>query len=623
MTETGHISINAENILPIIKRWLYSEKEIFLRELVANATDAITKLHKLALMGEPGASAPDAKDAKITITIDADKKTLTISDTGLGMTADEIKRYINQVAFSGLQDFIEKYKDQDNEHQIIGHFGLGFYSSYMVADTVEIDTLSYREGAEAAHWSCDGSTSFSLDPSSRKDVGTSVILHISEDSKEMLEPEAIKSILNKYCAFIRYPIELVTSKGSSVVNDPTPIWTKSPTELNDKDYLDFFHKLFPMAPDPLFWIHLNVDYPFKLKGVLFFPKLKHELDTSQGEIKLYSNQVYVADNPKELIPEYLTLLKGVIDCMDLPLNVSRSHLQTDPQVQSISQHISKKVADRLTGLAKNERESYEKYWDDIHPFIKFGMMRDRKFMERMQDHIIYKSTAGKFLTLAEYLDLMGAKTEQKIIYVTDENAQAGYIKLLQDQGVDAVIASTVIDIHFISFLEMQGDKKYKFQRIDADISKHLIDQVNDAKIVDPSDQKTTTEKIELLFKEYLPQAKVNVRVENLKSKDIPAIILLDENMRRYRDMAKFLTPTDRLDQMFSDQHTLVINKNNPAVQKLVALSRGIHQTDDLKMIVEHIYDLAFLQQGQFPAEKMQIFLERSSKILEKLSPSFG
>ncbi len=622
MKESGHISINAENILPIIKRWLYSEKEIFLRELVANASDAITKLHKLALAGEEGATAPETKDSKITIKIDTSSKTLTISDTGLGMTADEIKRYINQVAFSGLQDFIEKYKDKADEHQIIGHFGLGFYSSYMVANTVEIDTLSYQEGSQAAHWTCDGSTSFTLDESHRKDVGTSVILHLADDSKEMLEPEFIRSILHKYCMFIRYPIELVTDKGSSVVNDPIPLWTKSPAELEDKHYLDFFHRLFPMATDPLFWIHLNVDYPFKISGILFFPKLRHELDGLQGEIKLYCNQVYVADNPKELIPEYLTLLKGAIDCPELPLNVARSHLQNDPQVQTISQHIAKKVADRLIGMAKTDREHYEQYWDDIHPFIKFGMMRDHKFSERLADHLMFKTIAGKFLSIPEYLEVMKGPTDGKVIYVSNENTQAGYISMFKNHGLDAVIASSAIDTHFIPFFEHHNSKSFKFQRIDADLSKALIDSSGASNIVDPTDRKTLTEKIESLFLNHLSQQKVKVRVESLKSESIPAILLFDEQTRRYRDMSRFFNETDQKSSSVNDlEHTLMVNQNNPAIKNLVNLAKSFNKDSDIKMIIDHIYDLASLQQGPLSADRLQAFLERSTKILEKYSPS--
>ncbi|MCX6125532.1 MAG: molecular chaperone HtpG, partial [Proteobacteria bacterium] len=464
--ETGNISIHAENILPIIKRWLYSEKDIFIRELIANAADAVTKLAKLSVMGEVKRETPEAK---ITVTIDKEAKTLTISDAGLGMTADEVKKYINQVAFSGVKDFVAKYQDKADEQQIIGHFGLGFYSSYMVATKVEIDTLSYQEGAEPAHWECDGSTEFSMGPGKRTTIGTDIILHIGEDSTEMLEQFKVRELLMRYCAFIKHPIELA----GEVVNDPNPIWTKAPSTLTDKDYIDFFNKVFPHQPEPLFWIHLNVDHPFNLKGILYFPKLRHELEASQGQVKLFCNQVFVADNCKELIPEFLTLLKGVIDCPDLPLNVSRSYLQNDPTVQKISEHIIKKVADKLTGMAKTELDTYKKYWDDIQPFVKFGMLRDNKFYDRMVEHLLFKCASGEYKNLDQYLESNKEKAQGKIIYASDSNAQAPMIKMLQDEGIEVVMAETFIDSHFLPFVEMQSGRKYSFQRVDAGITSLL------------------------------------------------------------------------------------------------------------------------------------------------------
>jgi molecular chaperone HtpG len=608
--ESGHISIHAENILPIIKRWLYSEKEIYLRELVSNAADAILKLQKLALIGEVSREPPEAR---ITVRVDKDKGTVVISDTGLGMTEAEIKRYINQVAFSGLSDFLDKYKDKDDSQQVIGHFGLGFYSAFMVASKVEIETLSYKDGAEPAHWSCDGSTEFVLTKGERTTVGTDVILHIGDDSKEMLDEGTLRMLLARYCAFIRYPIELA----GAVVNDPQPLWTKAPSTLSDKDYIDFFHKLFPGSPDPLFWIHLNVDHPFNLKGVLYFPKLKHELDASQGEVKLFCNQVYVADNTKELIPEFLTLLKGVVDCPDLPLNVSRSYLQTDPTVRKISEHITKKVADKLSGMAKTDAASYEKFWDDIHPFIKYGMMRDYKFFERMQDHLIWKSSAGDHVTLETYAERMQGKVEDgTVIYCTEPAAQAAYLRMLKEHGMEAVIADTMIDLHFIPYFEMQTGRKHKFKRVDADLASHLVDAAKPDLVVDASNQ-TATDKIDALFRQHLGREKVKVRVETLKTDKVPAMLIFDENARRMRDMTRSGAMAAFAPQG-PDEHTLVVNQASPAIKNLLKLASSFNRDEEVKLVVNQIYDLAWLQQGGFTADMMQTFIDRSAAILGRL-----
>jgi molecular chaperone HtpG len=613
--ESGHISIHAENILPIIKRWLYSEKEIFLRELIANAADAILKLQKLALIGEVTREVPEAW---VRITIDKDKGQLVITDTGLGMTADEIKKYINQVAFSGLHDFLDKYKDKDDSQQVIGHFGLGFYSAFMVAAKVEIDTLSYREGAAAARWSCDGSTEFVLSESQRTAVGTSIILHIADDSKEMLEEETIRQLVHRYCAFIRYPVLL--QGATEPLNDTRPLWTRSPSELADQDYVAFFQKLFPASQEPLFWIHLNVDYPFKLQGVLYFPKLAHELEASQGEVKLYCNQVYVADNTKELIPEFLTLLKGVIDCPDLPLNVSRSYLQNDPTVRKIAEHITKKVADKLTGMAKTERASYDKYWDDIHPFIKFGMLRDPKFFERMADFVLFKiaTAAGAedgptHVTLAEYKDLAGGKADDgTVLYCADPAAQAVYLRLLAENGLKAVVADTLIDKHFIPYFEMQTGRKWKFKRVDSDLSAHLHDKAAPDLVVDSQDKATTAERIEKLFRDNLDRqesGKLKIRVETFKSDKLPAMLLHDEQQRRIADIMRTPAPAEP---------TLVVNQSSPAIKNLVRLSLTFNRADEVKMVVNQIFDLAWLQQGEFDAGMMQSFIDRSAAILGRL-----
>jgi molecular chaperone HtpG len=608
-TETGQISIHAENILPIIKRWLYSEKEIFIRELVANAADAMTKLAKLRVLGEVKS---EAAEPKITVSVNRDSKTVTISDTGLGMTADEVKKYINQVAFSGVQDFVAKYQDKADEQQIIGHFGLGFYSGYMVASKIEIDTLSYQDGATAAHWSCDGSTEFTLSPGVRTTVGSDITLHIAEDSMEMLEESKLTELLDRYCSFIRYPIEI----GGKIVNDPNPIWTKSQSQLNDKDYIDFFHKVFPDSPDPLFWIHLNVDHPFNLRGVLYFPKVKQEFEGSQGQVKLYCNQVFVADNCKEIVPEFLTLLKGVIDCPDLPLNVSRSYLQADPTVRKISEHIVKKVADKLSGMSKTELETFKKHWDDINPFVKFGMLRDNKFYDRMLEHTLFKTTKNEYLTLDQYTERNKDKTENAVIYASDSQGQAGIIEMLTSEGVDVILAESFIDTHFLPFVEMQTARKYKFSRVDSDITKHLKDN-SAVELVDPVDNKKPSEKLDELFRKYLSKQNVMIKVEALKSTALPGMLIVDESTRRMKDMFRKGAMSES-DNPWGDEHTLIVNQSNPAIKKLLTISKSAGKDDDIQMAVDHVYDLAYLQQGKFTADMMQKFVDRSTKLLERI-----
>lgn len=609
MAQSGQISIHAENILPIIKKWLYSEKEIFIRELVSNSSDAIQKLQKIAMIGEVETGEVDPK---ITVAVDKEKRTLTITDTGLGMTEDEVKKYINQVAFSSLQEFIDKYQDKDLKEQNIGHFGLGFYSAFMVADRVEIDTLSYQPGAKAVHWDCDGSINYTIDHSDRQVVGTTVTLHINEANNEMLNEDNVSRLLQRFCAFLRYPIELA----GNVINDPTPLWTKSASQLKDEDYLEFFRKLFPYSPDPLFWIHLNVDHPFRLKGILYFPKLQHELDASQGEVKMYCNQVFVAENSKELLPEWLTLLKGAIDCPDLPLNVSRSYLQNDPEVKKISTHIIKKVADKLAGLANTDRENFEKCWDDIHGFVKFGMLRDESFYDRMIEHVIFKSSTGVYTTLKSYQERMNDKTDGKIIYSSDRVAQASYLKMFEEHGLEAVIADTMIDSHFIQYVEMKSSRAFQFARIDADVSKHLLSDDSGQEIVDPTDNKTASQKVEDLFNKYMKREKLKIRVEKLKSERVPAILLLDENARRFKEMSArgggFNFPG-------ADEMTLVVNQNNGAVRNLLTLARTFNREEDVDMIVKQIFDLAYLQKGELNAEMMQGFVDRSTMILERLA----
>ncbi len=607
----GQISINTENILPIIKKWLYSEKEIFLRELVANASDAITKLEKIALSGEGPKELPTAK---ISITLDEKNKTLTIEDTGLGMTADEIDRYINQVAFSGVQDFVTKYQGKDDENQIIGHFGLGFYSSFMVAQKVEIETLSYQEGAEAAHWICDGSTEFEISPSGKKEIGTKITLHMADDSQEYLQKNKIQEILEKYCSFIRHPIEF----DNKVVNDVTPLWTKNASTLNDKDYQDFYLKLFPFSQNAIFWIHLNVDYPFKLRGVLYFPKITSQMEAKEGgEIKLYCNQVFVADNCKEIIPDYLFMLKGVIDCPDLPLNVSRSYLQTDQTVKKIAEHITKKVADKLSGLCKTERSQFENHWDDIQGFIKYSMLRDEKFYERMLDFTLFKTTDGKYRTLQEYLDQEGKSFNNKIVYVTDETAQASLINIYKTNKLYPILATSMMDSHFIPYIEMRSSKKFTFERLDSDKNEHLFDQGLSGNIANPSDMKTLNEKVQEVFQELLDNKNIKIKVQSFKDAKIPGIVQFNEDTKRLQDMgriqgAAFMAP-------ITSEQTLVLNNSNSIVKKIGDAGKNNLPIEQLKMLVNQVYDLAYFQSGQVEPAHMEKFIQRSIDILENYS----
>ncbi len=636
--ESGNLSIHTENILPIIKKWLYSDKDIFVREMVSNANDAITKMKKLASIGE--AQLQENEKFTIIVDINKDSKTIKFIDNGIGMTADEVKKYINQVAFSGAVDFLEKYKDKADEgNQIIGHFGLGFYSAFMVSDKVTIDTLSWQPGASAVKWMSTGGTEFEMDDSDRTERGTAVTLYLSEDSLEFLDYYKMRSILEKYCSFLPYEIYLRDSSQKSKtgasssgngekgdgkdedkaeaqeekpINDTNPLWLKPPKDCTEEEYKEFYRKVFHDFNDPLFWIHLNMDYPFNLKGILYFPKLRHEFDTIEGQIKLYYNQVFVADNIKEVIPEFLMLLKGVIDCPDLPLNVSRSFLQNDGYVKKISTHITKKVADKLTSLYENERENYNKYWDDINPFVKFGCIREEKFFERVKDIIIFRTINGDYTTLKDYLDRNRDKHKDKVFYVSDEKQQAQYIKLFKDQGMEAVILNALIDNHFMQFLEMK-ENGVKFLRIDSDLSDNLKDsEAGDAS----SDLK---QKLESIFKESLGDDKLKISVEALKA-STPAIILLSEYPRRMQEMTRmFGMPGMDAGSMFPDERTLVLNRNNSLIQALVKLSDNSNRKDDVKLICQHVYDLAMLSHKQFEPEAMTAFIERSNKLLEKLA----
>ena len=606
----GNISVDSENLFPIIKKWLYSDKDIFLRELVSNGCDAVTKLKKLASIGE--AQIDENEKFKVTVSIFKDAKKLVISDNGIGMTAEEIDKYINQIAFSGASDFLSKYKEEDDKgSQIIGHFGLGFYSAFMVADSVEIDSLSYQDGAKAAKWTCDGSMEFDLTDGDRTERGTSITLNIAEDSEEFLEESKIRQILHKYCAFL--PIEIYvevpedkhedhcdcghdhdheheddTPSEPKPINNTTPLWMKKPSECTDEEYKEFYRNVFMDFNEPLFWIHLNVDYPFNLKGILYFPKINHEFAGQEGQIKLYNNQVFVADNVKEVIPEFLMLLKGVIDCPDLPLNVSRSFLQNDGYVKKISSHITKKVADKLTSIYNNERENYEKYWDYINIFIKYGCLRDEKFYEKVKDVIIYKDIDGKYLTLDEYLD---GKEEKDVYYVSDPQTQSQYINMFKNQGLNAVVLPSMMDTHFISLVEMK-QPGVKFKRIDS-----AINDISDNTEKDDS-TKEQEEKLIEKFKNEIKDDTLKIEVQSLKD---------DSMYKAYGQQMAGMA------DMFHDEFTLVLNSNNSLIKKIDTLN-----DEDANLVIDHVYDLAKISHSPLPAEQMTKFIERSNKLLEKL-----
>lgn len=622
----GNISVDSENLFPIIKKWLYSDKDIFLRELVSNGCDAVTKLKKLASIGE--AQIDENEKFKVTVSIFKDAKKLVISDNGIGMTAKEIDKYINQIAFSGASDFLSKYKEEDDKgSQIIGHFGLGFYSAFMVADSVEIDSLSYQDGAKAAKWTCDGSMEFDLTDGDRTERGTTITLNIAEDSEEFLEESTIRQILHKYCAFL--PIEIYveipedkhedhcdcghdhdheheddTPSEPKPINNTTPLWMKKPSECTDEEYKEFYRNVFMDFNEPLFWIHLNVDYPFNLKGILYFPKINHEFAGQEGQIKLYNNQVFVADNVKEVIPEFLMLLKGVIDCPDLPLNVSRSFLQNDGYVKKISSHITKKVADKLTSIYNNERENYEKYWDYINIFIKYGCLRDEKFYEKVKDVIIYKDIDGKYLTLDEYLD---GKEEKDVYYVSDPQTQSQYINMFKNQGLNAVVLPSMMDTHFISLVEMK-QTGVKFKRIDS-----AINDISDNTEKDDSAKEQEKKLIEK-FKNEIKDDTLKIEVQSLKDDSIPAVILLGEQSRRMQEMYKaYGQQMAGMADMFHDEFTLVLNSNNSLIKKIDTLN-----DEDANLVIDHVYDLAKISHSPLPAEQMTKFIERSNKLLEKL-----
>ena len=682
---TGNLSIDSDNIFPIIKKWLYSDHDIFIRELVSNGCDAITKLKKLEIMGEY--TFPEDYKASIQVIVNPEEKTMKFIDTGLGMTADEVEEYITKIAFSGATAFLEKYKDKTNADEMIGHFGLGFYSAFMVADEVHIDTLSYRDGATAVHWECDGGTQYTIGDGSKTTVGTEITLYLNEESVEFANEYRTREVLDKYCSFM--PVEIFLSKANAepeyetieeselrdndvviehihedakteekenengekeivevspakemvkiqkrpvALNDIHPLWTKHPNECSEDEYKDFYRKVFMDYKEPLFWIHLNMDYPFNLKGILYFPKINTEYDSVEGTIKLYNNQVFIADNIKEVIPEFLMLLKGVIDCPDLPLNVSRSALQNDGTVKKISEYISKKVADKLTGMCKTDRENYEKYWDDISPFIKYGCIKDDKFYDRIKDCLLFKNLDGKYLTLQDFIaenkkEDTAEKAEENttaesgetsedskekektvLFYVTDEVQQSQYINLFKEQGIDAVILKHNIDSAFITHLERQDDT-IKFERIDADVNADMKEEVSE------EDLKEEKETLTDVFHKALNNDKLEVKVEKLKNASVSSMIVLSEETRRMQDMMKMYNMYGMDPNMFGGPATLVLNANNELVQYIFNHKDSEH----VPMMCEQLYDLAMLSHKPLAPEEMTKFITRSNKIMMLLA----
>lgn len=653
--EKGNITIHTENIFPIIKKSLYSAHEIFLRELVSNAVDAIEKLKMVSYAGEFNGSTDDPK---ITISVDKDKKTLSISDNGIGMTADEIKKYINQVAFSSAEEFVQKYSGGADQ-PIIGHFGLGFYSSFIVAQKVEIDTLSYQEGAQAVHWACDGSPEFELTDSDRSDRGTTIILTLQDEETEYLESSRVRQLVKTYCDFMPVPIEFE----GEVLNKQAAIWRKSPRDLQDEDYLEFYRYLYPFQEEPLLWVHLKTDYPFQINGILYFPKLKPDVDVTQGNLKLFCNQVFVSDHCEEIVPKFLMPMRGVIDSPDIPLNVSRSALQVDRKVRKIADFIAKKVADRLKELYKEDKAQYVKCWKDLGTFVKFGYVNDEKFKKQIEDIIIYRSTADlsgnsggdspkvqveteegdawqdvsedggmsyegdSYTTLDEYLERNQKRHENRVYYCTDPTSQATYVELHKSQGLEVLYLDSFIDTHFISYLE-RDRSEVKFSRVDSELDENLVSGEQDTEIVDPNTNKTRSEQVKELFEKALNQPKLTIRTESLKSENAegapPAMVLLPEAMRRLRDMTALLQQETA---GFPDEHILVVNTAHPMIQNLANLAQGSivgaegtsPSADLANLICHHVYDLALMSQKAFDADTMKQFVARSNQVLTKLT----
>ncbi|MFQ9114700.1 molecular chaperone HtpG [Eubacterium sp.] len=661
MAKNGNLSINSENIFPIIKKWLYSDHDIFFRELVSNGCDAITKLKKLEMMGE--AEIGDNEEFKIQVLANPDDKTLTFIDNGIGMTEDEVDEYINQIAFSGAEAFLEKYKDKTSEDQIIGHFGLGFYSAFMVADRVTIETKSYKEDAKAVLWDCEDGTEYTMSESDKKERGTIITLYLNEDSVEFSNLYRAQEVLEKYCSFM--PVEIYLSNPNAEpeydtipedevaekdtviehvvepakteekekedgtketvevepekkmakilkrpvsISDTTPLWTKHPNECTDEEYKNFYHKVFMDYKEPLFWIHLNMDYPFNLKGILYFPKINMEYESIEGTIKLYNNQVFIADNIKEVIPEFLMLLKGVIDCPDLPLNVSRSALQNDGFVKKISDYITKKVADKLSGMCKTDKENYEKYWDDISPFIKFGCLKDEKFCEKMSDYVLFKNLDDKYLTFKECLEENKEKHENTIFYTNDPVQQSQYVNMFKAEGIDAVVLKDNIDQPFISQLESKNEG-VKFKRIDDELNDSFTEELSE------DDEKSLKEKLSETFKKALGR-EIDIKVQKLKDSKVSSMITVSEETRRMQDMMKMYGMSGMDPAMFGGAgETLTLNANNSLVKYIVDNPEG----ENTELICKQLYDLAVISHTPLNPDSMTAFIERSNKILEILA----
>ncbi len=618
LKENGNISIHTENIMPIIKKWLYSDKDIFIRELISNGCDAINKLERLVTFGE---ATVEKSKYEVTVSLNKDEKTIKFIDNGIGMTSEEVKKYINQVAFSGAEEFLSKYKDKIDEGKgIIGHFGLGFYSAFMVSEKVEIDTLSYKEGEEAVKWICEGGTEYEIESSERTSRGTTVTLYISEDSNEFLDYYKLRQIIKKHCNFFPVEIYLIDENEKkddkdsekdiekTPLNDTKPLWMKAPKDCTDEEYKEFYRKVFNEYNDPLFWIHMNVDYPFNLKGILYFPKLKHEFEATEGEVKLYNKQVFVADNIKEVIPEFLLLLKGVIDCEDIPLNVSRSFLQKDSNVSKVSRHIVNKVADKLTSLFKNHRDEYNDFWKDINIFIKYGCLRDEKFYDKVKDILIFKTTNGDHVTLKQYLENNKENHDKKVIYVNDEKQQSQYIKMLKDNNLEAVILNTTLDSHFITLMESK-EEGVQFSRIDSDLTEILK-----ADAIDESPEENKA--IEEIFKNSINKEQLKISIEPIKTEEVPAMITLSEQSRRMAEMSVMFGGGDM--SMFPKEETLVVNSSNPLIKKLFNLSKDENKKDLVNDICNHVYDLAMISHGQLGADEMSDFIKRSNDLLGRL-----
>lgn len=614
-TISGDISIHTQNIFPIIKKWLYSDRDIFLRELISNSYDAIKKRNRIAMEEK----VDGAGDGKIEVLMDTKAKTITISDNGLGMDSEDIQNYINQIAFSGAEDFLSKYGDDENKQDIIGHFGMGFYSAFMVAESVEINSLSYKKEASAVHWKCDGETSFEMGPGSRKTVGTDVVLHINKESKDFLEPGKLKDLIQKYANFL--PVEI--SLDGEPCNHQNPLWVKAPQDVKDEEYGSFYSTLFPMQAPALFHIHLNVDYPFRLQGILYFPKLSQELENRKGRVKLFCQQVFVSDNAADVLPEFLTLLQGCIDCPDFPLNVSRSALQNDPYVQKISKHIVKKVADKIVQLYKKDRTQFETYWDDIHPFVKYGMMSNDDFYEKAKDSVVFKTSEGKYVTISEYFgdtSSEGESSERQVVYSASADAQGSMISMLRAQGVEVLVLDTVIDSHFIQFLEGK-DSGLKFVSVEGAAESHLVGE-DSSKSKDDSSNETEPVEDEIveIFKSALGNEKVKVSAKHLKSAEVPAMVTQEEHAKRFKEMSKMMSGAGQMGGLFDDVN-LLLNLENPIIQNIKALSGDPNSSEKVALLCSQVFDLAKMAHEPLSGDAMHQFLARSSKLLVDASGS--